>query len=282
MSSFFNSFEDAVFSLFNIGIKRKLNGKVIVVPLINGIRLGISGEKWMSGVLTEIFKYATAGVFYDVGINLGQTLTKVMTLDEKRKYIGFEPNPSCVFYVTHLVSLNGWERNITVMPVGLSDVDDLLYLYGDGETDPESTIIKDLTPNAKTVSRLVPVFRHDSIMKNILIDRVSVVKIDVEGAELQVINSLTSLIERDRPVIVMEVLPNSQDNGDKFIMNKRMIETVKGLNYSFYRIVKTSSDAYAGIVKVDNVGDYSDPIMKDHVILPVEQESQIKQMMAMV
>ena len=282
MSSFFHSLEEAFVSRFNVNIRRKLNGTSIVVPLINGVRVGVSGEKWMSGVLAEIFRYATSGIFYDVGVNLGQTLMKVMTLDEKRRYIGFEPNPSCVSYVQRLVSLNHWERSITVIPVGLSDADELLYLHGDGETDPESSLIRDLHAQVNQFSRIVPVFSHDSIMIRFLNDRVSVVKIDVEGAELEVVRSLKSLIDRDRPIMVMEVLPNRQEDQQKHLRNREMIETVKSLGYSFYRIMKTSADTYAGIAKVENVGDYQDPVMKDHVILPVEQEAQILRLMTLV
>ena len=54
------------------------------------------------------------------------------------------------------------------------------------------------------------------------------------------------------------------------------------LQYSFYRIVKTSYDTYAGIVAVDNVGDYDDPFMKDHIVVPNEHATGINKFKTLV
>jgi FkbM family methyltransferase len=281
MANFFKRLGDDLFSKVNLNITRNLNGKAISVPLINGVRVGVSGEQWMSGVLREIFRYAPGGVFYDVGINLGQTLIKVMTLEENRKYVGFEPNPSCLFYIDHLVSANGW-KSAVILPAGLADTDRLLRLYGHDSTDPESTIVEELKPDGPVVSKFVPVFRHDTIQGDFLDERVSVVKIDVEGAELEVVRSLQNLIERDRPIIIMEVLPNGQENPLKASRSRKMVETVKAFQYSFYRIIKTPDDRYAGIAAVDDVGDFRDPVMKDHVVLPNEQVKDIAAVLTML
>ena len=265
----------------NFIIKRKLNNKNIFIPFINGVKVGVSGEKWMSGVLKEIFRYDSDGAFYDVGINLGQTMIKVMTLNENIRYVGFEPNPSCLFYLQHLISANKWHRNI-IVPVGLSDSDQLVLLYGSSDTDPESTIIEELRPSGDSVHKIVPVFRYESIMSDVFNNKVSVIKIDVEGSELEVIKSLCSLINKDRPVIIMEVLPRHHDDPSKSMRNKKMIGLITDMQYSFYRIIKTSQDTYAGVSAVDNVGDYSDPVMKDHIVIPNEHAAKIKNFMTIL
>ncbi len=272
---------DNILSKVNFTIKRKLNNKNIFIPVINGVKVGVSGEKWMSGVLKEVFKYASEGTFYDVGINLGQTMIKVMTLNENISYVGFEPNPSCLCYLQYLISANKWYHNI-VVPVGLADSDRLLPLYGSGDTDPESTIIKELRPTGNFVLKIVPVFRYESIKKDLFNKKVSVVKIDVEGSELEVIISLSSLIDKDRPIVIMEVLPRQHDDPFKSNRNKKMIDLMKNLQYSFYRIVKSSHDTYAGIAAVSDVGDYDDPVMKDHIVIPNEQVTRIKNVMTII
>ncbi len=275
MAKLLKKIGDNIVSRINFNVKRKLNNKDIVIPVINGVKVGVSGEKWMSGVLKEVFEYASEGTFYDVGINLGQTMIKVMTLNEHISYVGFEPNPSCLFYLQHLISANKWSRNI-IVPVALSDADCLLPLYGSSDTDPESTIIRDLQLTSDFIPKIVPVFRYESIVKDILNKKVSVIKVDVEGAELDVIDSLRTLIEKDRPTIIMEVLPNEHEDTLKSLRNKKLIDLMKRLQYSFYRIIKTSTDSYAGVSAVDNVGDYDDPVMKDHIFFPNEDMTRIK------
>jgi FkbM family methyltransferase len=281
MSNFLKMLGDALFSKINLSIPRSVNGVSISVPLIAGIRVGVSGEKWMSGVLREIFNYSKGGVFYDVGINLGQTLLKVKTLDPEMKYVGFEPNPTCVAYLDALVSANRW-RQVKIMPAGLSDKDGVVPLYGNDGTDPESTIIAELRSEGQEAVKFVPVYRHDTIERLVLDGRVSVLKIDVEGAELEVVRSLRGLIERDRPIIVMEVLPNRQENALKATRSKEMIETIGSQGYAFYRIMKTESDTYRGIMPVDDVGDYTDSVMKDHVFIPVEQVENVRKVMTVL
>ena len=281
MSKLLEKIGDNIVSRFNFKVKRKLNNRNILIPVINGIKVGVSGEKWMSGVLKELFAYSSDGAFYDVGINLGQTMTKVMTLNENIKYVGFEPNPSCLYYLQHLVFANKWHHNV-IVPAGLSDCDRLLPLYGSSDTDPESTIIKELRPVGDCVLRIVPVFCYKSIMEDVFNKKVGVIKIDVEGSELEVIKSLITLIDKDRPIIIMEVLPRQHDDPFKSRRNKQMIGIMNDLNYSFYRIVKTSHDTYAGIVAVDDVGDYDDPVMKDHIVVPNEHATGIIKFMTLV
>lgn len=262
----------------NVDTKRILNNRKITIPVINGVKVGVSGEKWMSGVLKEIFEYSSSGVFYDVGVNLGQTLIKVMTINDSMSYIGFEPNPSCLFYLQRLISKNNWS-NTTIVPVGLSDSDHLLQLFGSNDTDSESTIIRELTPTAKYTSKLVPVFRFESIKQDISNEKVAVVKIDVEGAELEVINSLSLLIGKDRPVIILEILPNKDGSALKASRDEKMADALEELKYSFYRIIKTPRDTYAGVSRVNDIGGYSDPMLKDHVVVPNEKVNDFEKVL---
>ena len=54
-------------------------------------------EPWMLQNLVQIAEQAE-GTFVDVGVNLGQTLLAVKSIGEDWDYLGFEPNPCCLFY----------------------------------------------------------------------------------------------------------------------------------------------------------------------------------------
>lgn len=59
----------------------------------------------MLKILTSLFKLRS-GTFLDIGVNLGLTLIKVKSVNADRNYIGFKPNPACVFYIEELKRIN--------------------------------------------------------------------------------------------------------------------------------------------------------------------------------
>jgi len=53
----------------------------------------------------------------------------------------------------------------------------------------------------------VPVFVGDDVLETLGVDEVAIVKIDVEGGELDVLEGLTRTLSRSNPLIFCEVLP---------------------------------------------------------------------------
>ena len=45
------------------------------------------------------------GAYLDIGVNIGQTLMKLKSVNPKIEYIGFEPNATCVHYVNKLIDM---------------------------------------------------------------------------------------------------------------------------------------------------------------------------------
>jgi tRNA G46 methylase TrmB len=109
----------------NYSRKIHINGVEISIPSIRGIATDAS-EPWMVELLGKLLR-EQRGAFIDVGVNVGQTLVKVKALDQDREYIGFEPNPVCVFYVQELIKANKF-KNCTLFPVGLFTEDRILSL----------------------------------------------------------------------------------------------------------------------------------------------------------
>ena len=83
---------------------------------IYGSSVSVS-EPWMRQLLQAIMPLKS-GVFCDVGVNLGQTLLCVKSVDKFREYIGFEPNPNCNMVLQELVRYNKW-GDVRIVPVGL-------------------------------------------------------------------------------------------------------------------------------------------------------------------
>jgi FkbM family methyltransferase len=248
----------------------KVHDQIIEVPVILGLSCDLT-ETWMIDLLRHLLKQKK-GTFFDVGVNLGQTLIKLKGVDPTRKYLGFEPNPTCVFYVQQLIKKNKFE-DCMIMPFGLFIEDKILFLecINDNEVDSAASLIKDFRPDHTVYHRIpVPVFRFQS-MGNILgSDKVGVVKIDVEGAELEVVKSLREVFEAHRPITLLEVLPvYSSEN----LMRQERQEELEGifneLNYSFFRVIK-DDHKFIGLKEIEKIGVHSDLNQCDFVVLPNE------------
>lgn len=260
----------------NFSRKISINGVEISIPSIWGITCEES-EPWMTDLLGKVLQ-EQHGAFLDVGVNVGQTLIKVKALDQHREYIGFEPNPGCAFYVQELIKQNKFE-NCTLLPVGLFIEDGVLSLdmFSDDVTDSSASLINNFRPDHKIHSRVfVPVFRFDSLEKFASRESIGIVKIDVEGAELEVVKSLLKIIQRDKPLILLEILPVYSDKNSFRMDRQDELEKIfADTGYAIYRVEKTSADTYSGLKRVEKIGIHSDLTQCDYVIVPNEQLTRL-------
>lgn len=254
-----------------------VNGVTMSIPSIRGISC-IPSEPWMVELLDCILP-EQPGVFVDVGVNVGQTLIKVKAVDPPREYIGFEPNPVCNFYLQELIKTNDF-KNCTIFPVGLFTKNCVLSLdlFSNDPTDSSASLVNNFRSEKKAQSKIfVPAFRFDSLDAHIQDIRVGVIKIDVEGAELEVVKSLSDLIKRNRPIIIIELLPVYSVEND--FRKKRQDELEKIFadeNYAIFRVKKTGEGKYGGLVRINKIGIHSDLTQCDYVVMPKDKISKLK------
>lgn len=259
------------------GVRRiRINGVTISSPMVAGVTCPPS-EPWMLDVL-RVALAMRQGTFVDVGVNVGQTLVKVKALDPERNYVGFEPNPFCAFYAMEVIKRNRF-RNCALVPVGLYTDDGLhsLDLYHDYPADATASLVAEFRPTQKPHSRmLVPVFKYETVADALALDRVGVVKIDVEGGELEVLKGMSATIAKDRPVLLLEVLPvYSEANDFRKTRQDEIWGLVQGAGYAVFRIEKTKKDRYAGLAPVESFGIHSDLSRCDYIVVPGELADQV-------
>lgn len=161
----------------------------------------------MDTVLRAILQYSS-GTVIDVGANMGQTLMRVLSTDRNRDYVGFEPNPVCSFYVEQFLKINHLS-NCSILPVGLSDKFGIAKLLVRERDTFTSSVIEGFRPQTfYSHPQLVFLAQGDAVISDLRIESISVIKVDVEGGELEVIRGLRKSLSRHKPFIIFEVLPH--------------------------------------------------------------------------
>lgn len=216
------------------------NNKRFKVPVINNIGLSnfaIDDVGWFLDLVKSV-QMPAGSSFIDVGVNVGQSLIAFRSYRDN-PYYGFEPSPHCAFYLNKLIKMNDL-RDVHLLPVGLSSSAEILKFYCKTGADSSATMMGDLRPGhyrPEDVS-YVPVFPFDDLALNNISD-ISFIKIDVEGAELEVLTGLKKTLAKHNPVITCEVLDCHRAEANLHILQERaskLVELVKSLNYTIYRI----------------------------------------------
>ena len=232
-------FKVGLFKRINVRLTTIINKRRFTIPLINeaGYYNLTASEPWFQGLLQDLF-LAKKGAFIDVGMNIGQTLLKVASLDPERHFIGFEPNPLCYLTCRGIIKANHLV-NYNIFPCGLSDQTSLLTLYIDKDYSSGGSVLKDFRKDMKRYNQQlnIPVFVGDDIKAIQNESDIAVIKADVEGAELEVINGLKNTISRTHPFVVLEILPVynvSDENG--IYRKKRQDELLAFLHNAAYKL----------------------------------------------
>jgi FkbM family methyltransferase len=141
-------------------------------------------------------------MFVDVGANLGYYTC--LALSYGKPVIAFEPqgqNLRCLF---QNVIANGWQDAVEIYPVALSAKPGLLTLYG--ASGPSASLIQDWAGYSKRHRQLVPVSTLDSVLASRPLNQRLLIKIDVEGAEYQVLSGGHATLARKlKPIWLLEV-----------------------------------------------------------------------------
>lgn len=165
-------------------------------------------EPFMTQVLERALK-KKAGAFIDIGANIGQTLIKVLAIDANRTYVGFEPQIGCCFFINQFLIDNALSR-ARIIPLALSNSNGILSLYSNNAYDEMASIVGKEQVDGKARRSVTSVASRigDEVLEEIEIQDIAVIKIDVEGAELQVLSGIIKTLRTKRPIVIFEVLPN--------------------------------------------------------------------------
>ncbi|HEV3355007.1 MAG TPA: FkbM family methyltransferase [Acidimicrobiales bacterium] len=225
------------------GAERHLPRTGIVGDVLpNGRRLVLEGagdEPWSNALYwrgwDRFYEPETVGVFFelastarvtlDVGANVGIFSLLAGHANPAGRVVAFEPDPRAFRRLVRHVELND-VANVSCQMIAVSDTDGDVTLYSGAATRAEDAValsaqtsrmrahveaegwrverVDEMRATGVTLDAFVAAHRLDSV---------DLVKIDVEGAEAQVLAGMSDTLRRHRPTLVCEVLTADAGKG---------------------------------------------------------------------
>lgn len=141
-----------------------------------------------------------ASVFVDVGANAGFYVCLARGMG--KHVIAVEPQGRNLDCLYSNLAANGWS-DVEVFPVGLGEQPGLTTLYGGGTS---ASLIARWAGNSEIWRQPVPISTLDVLLNGRFRDHRIVIKVDVEGAEYDVLRGASKTLARSpKPVWLIEI-----------------------------------------------------------------------------
>ncbi len=156
--------------------------------------------------LALIGRHLHGGVFVDVGANVGNHSVYALKFLGVAQVIAFEPNPAAAELLAVNLALNGLSARVEHRLAGLSDRKTAARLVAPGHKDLGSTKV---TVGDTGAGQQCFVLTGDEALADV--EAISMIKIDTEAMELQVLRGLAGTFARCRPKAFVEVDDANRD-----------------------------------------------------------------------
>ncbi|WP_320814529.1 FkbM family methyltransferase [Flavobacterium sp.] len=153
-------------------------------------------------------------VVLDIGVNIGFYLLNFAKKANQGKVYGFEPNPTVFEFAKKNCELNQF-KHVKLHNIGLGHVASSFQMAQINDNLGMNKIIAESTSGSFTVQ----VQRLDDFVNQENINKVDIMKIDVEGFEMNVLLGAEAVIENHKPFLFIEIdEANLNENNASFLM----------------------------------------------------------------
>ena len=168
-------------------------------------------------------------VIVDIGANIGTVALRAAEISKKGKVYAFEPDNTNFNSLQYNLHLNHFE-NVIPVKKALGAVVQESKLF---KVNRFNTGMNRILPanNSFTDFETIEVSTLDEEVSRLNINRIDLIKIDVEGYELNVLKGASTTLERFHPLIVIEIIEvNLNNNGQT---SSEVIDFLKEFGYQF-------------------------------------------------
>lgn len=205
----------------------------------------------------------------DVGANIGVfTLAAARLVGPRGRVIAFEPLLRNYRYLVSNLVLNNYSH-IAAEQMAVTNRDGHLELRVWGPDNVTVDRTRSEGPTAETIT--VPCCRLDTYLSQHGIDRVAVIKIDIEGAEVFALEGMQALLRaQPRPRLVLELHPDLlQPLG---YTPQEVLADLRRIGYHLYRLVSTKEYPIADADLSGSLGELDGHFVKVLRVFAVPQE----------
>lgn len=221
-------FARKLFCKFNILLYRcSLSG----LGVLNYENDKVSGEAWF---LEKFLKGKISGVVFDVGANIGNYSNKVLEINSLVTLYAFEPHPKTFSELKNNID----QSNFFPVNAAAGDAEGILSLYDYKVNDGSShaSLYPDVIENihhSESVEHKVRVISLGDFAKSNKIEKIDLLKVDVEGNELNVLKGFAEYIRSGKiEVIHFEFNEMNVLSGTYFRDFWKLLP-----NYDIYRLI---------------------------------------------
>lgn len=172
----------------------------------------------------------------DVGGNIGLfavIASKKITHNQGKVYV-FEPDPECFEVIKKNIEFHQL-KNVHLSQCALSDEEKTVHFFKDEYYSTLGSFAKNNTDH-NTKALKVKTCKLDDYVKKYSIQKVDLIKLNIQGSEGLAIEGAKNIIEKDLPLIITEYWPYGMKNIG--YDSKQFIEYFLSLNYEFIQFDK--------------------------------------------
>ena len=179
-------------------------------------------------ILIKLF--SQADLFVNVGANFGYYICMARNMGIRS--IAVEPIPINQSILKRNIKENNCDQNVILHRVACGNSDENVTIYGEGTS---ASIIQGWHQNPNTLKHVVPMKKLDNILSNEKVTSKSIILIDVEGFEFDVLRGSQNILgSKDKPVIMLESgLGGHTSQGG---LNLKFLEIFKFIIKNGYRV----------------------------------------------